>query len=114
MTDVELRRIAESATPGPYVQSQKAPKRFDTIEGEIGINWCGSPGSTIGEKAKAMARYFSALPPATVISLLDRLANAETDAARYRHWRDRMFTLDTGHRSAGQIDALIDAERSRT
>lgn len=86
MTDDELRRLAEKATPGPYSVWDGNPW-FIQHPGELGNgsicefqvaddeDESDEPGQ--GENN---CRFFAACDPKTILSLLDRLKAAEANA----------------------------------
>ena len=81
MTDLtELRRLAEGATPGPWVA---APK-----EGRFGAQ-VDSAGCTVAlcmecTRSTANATYIAAMNPVIALSLIARVERAEAEAARMR------------------------------
>jgi hypothetical protein len=75
----ELRRLAQAATPGPWVSHGRyigTPCHMSYI-GEV-RDQCGNWSDT--EKSRADAAFISAANPAAVSELLDRLEAAKSDA----------------------------------
>jgi len=64
----ELRRLAEEATPGPWIQRHE--KHYDVIWDNDGFRVCGNV-------KRADASYIAAADPQTVLALLDALDVAE-------------------------------------
>ena len=92
----ELRRLAQAATPGPWVSHGRyigTPRHMSYI-GEV-RDQCGNWSDT--EKSRADAAFISAANPAAISELLDRLEAAEkSDAeslAMYRKARDERDAL---------------------
>ena len=79
----ELRRLAQAATPGPWVSQGRyigTPRHMSYV-GEV-RDQCGNWSDT--EKSRADAAFISAANPAAISELLDRLeaAEKERDALR--------------------------------
>lgn len=78
----ELRRIAEAATPGPWIspwdQTHDDPEEygFYSADGEkvAGITWIDGPQF---ECSEADAHHIAAFDPTTVLALLDRIEELE-------------------------------------
>jgi hypothetical protein len=69
----ELRRLAEGATPGPWILSEASRWIMEASERRQGIcDYDDDP------KARANAAYIAAANPSTILSLLDRLEATET------------------------------------
>lgn len=85
MTDVELRRLAEAATPGPW--SYKAPPIEGTCHAIVAgdhnylMTDTGYSQRASWAQRQQDARYIAAANPATVLALLDRI-----DAVRALHY----------------------------
>ena len=85
MDTKELRRLAQAATPGPWVSQGRyigTPRHMSYI-GEV-RDQCGNWSDT--EKSRADSAFIAAANPAAVSELLDRLeaAEKERDALRAR------------------------------
>lgn len=91
----ELERLARAASPGPWeyqtsngwLRVGTTPANRGRMDGDIVANDAASP---------ANMAYIAAANPATVLALLDRIAEQEQDAARYRWllkkaWFQRAF-----------------------
>ena len=77
----ELRRLAQAATPGPWVSQGRyigTPRHMSYI-GEV-RDQCGNWSDT--EKSRADSAFIAAANPAVISELLDRLEAAE----RERDW----------------------------
>lgn len=76
MTDTaELRKLAEAATPGPWVHHYPSDNPLDCFRVFMPeLPYAGA--ETIGDSARAIddARFISAFNPQTAIALLDEIA----------------------------------------
>lgn len=89
--DLELRRLAEGATPGPWRNHREPPPVvnlwFDANHGEPvesrGTAFAfGVAVAVVAEKKDA--RYIAAVSPAVILDLLDRLEAAERERDRLK------------------------------
>ena len=78
MTNEELRVLAEKATPGPWC-SNESRVYFPNLKGGFDLR--------CAPRADANAAYIAAASPDVVVGLLDRIAELEKDAKRYRFIR---------------------------
>lgn len=91
MTDAELRRLAEGATPGPWEHQQNFPDHEgpDTwwVDGPensvVGVDCTGRPCVT-----KADSRYIAAVSPDAVLDMLNRLDLAHRLSHAVSEWED--------------------------
>ena len=83
MIDInELRRLAQAATPGPWVSQGRyigTPRHMSYV-GEV-RDQCGNWSDT--EKSRADAAFISAANPAAISELLDRLEAAGEDRSNF-------------------------------
>lgn len=87
---VELRRIAEAATPGPWgADCCRAANMVYANGGHIGV-----------DATEVDAQHIAAFDPPTVLALLDRLERAEAAATPATEW-EYGFTSKWGVRSCG-------------
>ncbi|WP_019101177.1 ead/Ea22-like family protein [Chromobacterium haemolyticum] len=101
----ELERLARAASPGPWeyqtsngwLRVGTTPANRGRMDGDIVANDAASP---------ANMAYIAAANPATVLALLDRIAELEQDAARYAALRHALINVDPkGNR--GPIEMAI-------
>jgi hypothetical protein len=77
-TDEDLRRLAEAAPDGPWIEDPDEPgvvMRPDGWDGEM-------VAVANGDFYRVIAAFIAAANPAAVLALLDRVAAAEADNAR--------------------------------
>ena len=105
----ELRRLAQAATPGPWVSQGRyigTPRHMSYI-GEV-RDQCGNWSDT--EKSRADAAFISAANPAAISELLDRLEAAEKDAAHQKALAASALRVAEGwERKCGELRAKIEA-----
>lgn len=104
MTDVEfveLRKIAENATPGPWEWAPPSDESWPMEDESLETSWIGEHGyketvlsgwghSASGTAAEPQDREFIAtFNPERVLELLDRLERAEAALQRVRALADR-------------------------
>lgn len=118
MTNDELRRLAEAATPGPWVVTGlPAAYVYAQIENEDD-NPDDVEVAGVGRFQDAL--FIAAANPAAVLALLDRIAALEDESAVLRGDRDRLLTniarltgLDTEAIPSGvAMDEHLDAWKS--
>lgn len=109
MTDADLRRLALAATPGPWLLLKGDDEFLSAVQRqrEGGFSVAG----LTPKQGRADAAYIAAANPAAMVALLDRLAAAEKNAARYQHLRQASEGAwwHYGHYTADAMDAAIDA-----
>ena len=79
----ELRRLAQAATPGPWVSQGRyigTPRHMSYV-GEV-RDQCGNWSDT--EKSRADAAFIAAANPAAITEILDRLEAAENEVESLR------------------------------
>jgi len=82
MPDVELRKLAEAATPGPWMVQQYSTHVGFSVwadgRGCIAERWYDiTQAKPYGDEIGGNAAFIAAANPAAVLSLLDRLDAAE-------------------------------------
>ena len=117
MIDInELRRLAQAATPGPWVSQGRyigTPRHMSYI-GEV-RDQCGNWSDT--EKSRADSAFIAAANPATIYELLDRLEEAESDALEQARLNGMgasreaalMAKLEVSERDIALKERIIDA-----
>lgn len=86
----ELRRLAEAATPGPWIDSGCGDVEDLKKRRRIAIFYRPVQGQTLHQGfdgSMANASFIAAANPATILALLDELEAAQRDAERYRWLR---------------------------
>lgn len=102
-----LRKAAQEATPGPWERSARPSGPFWHISSDytVGGERCVSGKQAVAAvhatnkrvtpvyaaMFEANARHIAAANPAAILALLDRLEQAEKDAARYRWLRNEAW-----------------------
>ena len=109
----ELRRLAQAATPGPWINHGRQP------------NFAGLPHSAVAaktllarvyseaygdvEQETANASFIAAANPASITELLDRLEAAESDAAHQKALAASALRVAEGwERKCGELRAKIE------
>jgi hypothetical protein len=91
-TDIELRRLAEAAHR-PWSDGRWEEDKYRVVHE---VRWF-DVDALMDEHSAGMdrtdAEFAAAASPSVVLSLLDRLASAERDAARWRYMRDHEDTI---------------------
>lgn len=95
----ELASLARAATPGPWIK--RGVSLVEAKTGELSR-------ASIAEVFHAAedGDFISAANPVTVLALLDRIAELEQDAARYRWLRDHWHGFDHYRKARGTIADL--------
>lgn len=108
----ELERLARAASPGPWeYQTSNGWHRVGTSAANRGR----SDGDVVANSAATPANmaFIAAANPSTVLALLDRIAEQEQDAARFRWLRDYWHGFEHYRKAKGTIADLpreIDAQ----
>lgn len=91
----ELRRLAQAATPGPWVSKGRyigTPRHMSYI-GEV-RDQCGNWSDT--EKSRADAAFIAAANPAAIIELISRFEAVESDAIHQKALADSALRVAEG------------------
>lgn len=101
----ELRKIAEQATPGPWVLdgfgeggcSEGCCEEYTRLSVYSGTN----QGEVVASEVTALrnAAYFDSFDPLAVLALLSRLEQAEQDSDKLRNRLDAMRRQRDGYRN---------------
>ena len=89
-----LRKLAEEATPGPWISDWDGTETLEDGEYADVSVWAGKAfdGKFINnvsfDNAIADGAYIATANPSTILQLLDYIETLEKDAARYRYLRD--------------------------
>lgn len=95
-----LRKLAEEATPGPWVCKSHTCETIDDID--PGDDWTvyGVNGQCVcfesvgrNDCAQSNAKHIAAANPSTILAMLDYIETLEKDAGRYRWLRDEENSL---------------------
>lgn len=76
-TDIEVRKLAEAATPGPWIAGDDEDSDYFLVGPHDGDGIVFRP--VVKLHPQNNAAYIAAANPATILSLLDRLEKAEKD-----------------------------------
>ena len=87
MNNDELRRLAQAATPGPWVIDEGATIYSDDGDQTLFDPVCADPEEC--EQCQADAAYIAALHPGTTLALLDALSAAGQERDRWKALADR-------------------------
>lgn len=110
----ELKRLAEYATPGPWVaQHPNAGQRGSEVASEGGLN------QVCADLGPSNALYIAAANPAAVLAMIAEVEALRKDAERYRWLRDKqtfIWLIQDWFPSTAEfieVDALIDAAMTK-
>jgi hypothetical protein len=122
MTDTELRKLAEAATPGPwmYDAGNWSIERRDNCDVDSWRNSVASiAGNHVDESSSANGYFIAGANPAAVLSLLNRLAALEANNARLKRdladeiaRRDENAEIAFAHRAKAS-ELAVENERLR-
>lgn len=110
----ELRKIAEAATPGPWITRLLMATQKTAVHSVDDLGKYSTPVVTRGISAEN-AKHIAAFDPPTVLALLSRLEQAEQDVQRVRamaqDWESNGNSCAVGDRSADVWHATANAIR---
>lgn len=98
----DLRKIAENATPGPWITGGELQGSDGVFFGTaVDPDDPDEPGILLGEAFAPDAEFIATFNPELVVALLDRVEKAEAELGRYVHRLERTENeynrLETSH-----------------
>ena len=111
MNNDELRRLAQAATPGPWVIDVGATIYSDDGDQTLFDPVCADPEEC--EQCQADAAYIAAMHPGTALALLDALSAAGQERDRWKALADRRGRQLDKMCGQGRTDSAADTDCPR-